>query len=344
MVPRKMIYLAWIGLLSILSMACRKAEPTEDMAIQKKWIKGISYESPSNSVGAEIYGPMRNVNANYVAIIPFGFVRPGNPTVYYDLNWQWWGERTEGVASLTEDAHAEGLQVMLKPQIWIGGGGFTGTYDPGEEADWQVFEQGYYDYILHYADLADSLGVALYCIGTEWKVFATSRPVFWERLIDSVRVHYKGALTYAGNWDGYTRFPHWQKLDYIGIDAYFPLSDEEVPTVEVLQSGWQETKQKIFSHQQALHKPVLFTEYGYRSVEYCTRTPWESGRGGRLNMEAQVNAYQALYETFWQEPWFAGGFLWKWHSPHTEAGGLTNDRFTPQNKPAEAIVKQWYAR
>jgi hypothetical protein len=80
-------------------------------------INGISYTSPSKPVGAEIYSSMQAANANYVAIIPFGFVRPGQPQLEYNLSWQWWGERTAGVASLTQDAHNQGLQVMIKPQV-----------------------------------------------------------------------------------------------------------------------------------------------------------------------------------------------------------------------------------
>jgi hypothetical protein len=159
-----------------------------------------------------------------------------------------------------------------------------------------------------------------------------------------VRVHYKGALTYAGNWDGYTQFPHWQKLDYVGVDAYFPLSEATEPSVEELKAAWQTTKQLLFNYQDSVGLPILFTEYGYRSIEHCAQRPWESNASGTLNFKAQANAYQALYEVFWQEPWFAGGFLWKWHSPHAEAGGESNNRFTPQNKPAEVVVKDWYGR
>ena len=41
--------------------------------------------------------------------------------------------------------------------------------------------------------------------------------------------------------------------------------------------------------------------------------------------------------------WFAGGFLWKWHVNDLKAGGLTNNNYTPQNKPVESIIKNWYS-
>ena len=59
-------------------------------------------------------------------------------------------------------------------------------------------------------------------------------------------------------------------------------------------------------------------------------------------MEAQKNAYEGLYETFYQEEWMKGGFLWKWFPDYASSGGATNNYFTPQNKPVEEIIKEYY--
>ena len=39
---------------------------------------------------------------------------------------------------------------------------------------------------------------------------------------------------------------------------------------------------------------------------------------------------------------FAGGFIWKWFHNHSEVGGMQNNRFTPQNKPVEKLIKEHY--
>jgi len=49
-----------------------------------------------------------------------------------------------------------------------------------------------------------------------------------------------------------------------------------------------------------------------------------------------------LFETFWEEDWFAGGFIWKWFHKHDKVGGKENFMFTPQNKPAEALLRKQY--
>ena len=61
-----------------------------------------------------------------------------------------------------------------------------------------------------------------------------------------------------------------------------------------------------------------------------------------VNLEAQVNATDALFDEFWNEDWFAGGFLWKWFHEHDEVGGVTDSQFTPQNKPVEETVRKFY--
>ncbi len=98
-------------------------------------------------------------------------------------------------------------------------------------------------------------------------------------------------------------------------------------------------------------KQVLFTEYGYRNIDFTTKEPWQAStrrRGDKvpenLNEELQAKALQVMYDEFWQENWFAGGFLWKWHHDHERAGGKQNDRFTPQNKLAEETVKLNYGK
>jgi len=76
-----------------------------------------------------------------------------------------------------------------------------------------------------------------------------------------------------------------------------------------------------------------------------SKEPWDSNRiQGNIDLEAQSNALTALYEEFWEEPWFAGGFLWKWYHNQDEVGGKSNNRFTIQNKPAEQVIRSLYKK
>ncbi|GAA3519636.1 hypothetical protein GCM10022393_37320 [Aquimarina addita] len=311
---------------------------------QRSKINGVSFVASPQEINETHIAPVLNIHANWAAVMPFGFVKNlQEPLVTFNVDRQWWGERADGAKRTIELLNQKGIKVMLKPQIWVWKGEFTGNIDMKSEEDWKTFENSYQDFIMLYARLAEEMNVPLVCIGTELHTFVEKRPAFWNQLIMNIRSVYRGELTYAENWDRFAVVPFWNQLDYIGIDAYFPLSESKSPTITALRSGWQPHKSKIKALQASVQKPVLFTEYGYRSVDYTAKEPWDANRiAGNLNMEAQHRALSALYQEFWQESWFAGGFLWKWFHNHTEVGGVANNRFTVQNKPAEILIRSLY--
>ena len=98
------------------------------------------------------------------------------------------------------------------------------------------------EYIMHYARLAESAKVEAFCIGLELKHAVKERAAFWDGLIAQVRKVYSGKITYAANWDNFHNIPFWIKLDFIGINAYFPLSQENQPTSSELYDAWEEQK------------------------------------------------------------------------------------------------------
>lgn len=288
--------------------------------------------------------PVVRVNANYAAIMPFGFTRGlDNPKINYNWDGQWFGERKEGVAQYIEELRKQEIKIMLKPQIWVSHGEFTGYIEMKNEADWITFEDSYSKFILEFAKHAEDLNVEIFCIGTELEKFIENRPEYWANLIQNIKEIYKGKLTYAANWDEFKRTPFWNQLEYIGLDAYFPVSDKETPSVEDCVKGWAKHKALIKKYHDSIGKPILFTEYGYRSVNFTGKEPWKVDRSENdVNLQAQVNATKALYDTFWREEWFAGGFVWKWFLQHNEVGGENNNRFTPQNKPVEKEIRKHY--
>ena len=102
-------------------------------------------------------------------------------------------------------------------------------------------------------------------IGTELHRTTVERDADWRRLIAKIRTIYSGDLTYAANWwREYEEIRFWDVLDFIGIQAYFPLTDSESPTLEQLTEGWAQHLAPIEAIQKRFGKPVLFTEIGYK--------------------------------------------------------------------------------
>ena len=311
-----------------------------------KKINGVSFVASRELVDQVHIDEVKAINANNAAVMPFGFIREINdPKIIFNTERQWFGERRDGAKQYIEMLHKNGISVMLKPQLWISRGIFTGTLKMDTEDHWKQLEESYRDFILTYADLAAESNVEMFCIGTELEQFVQNRPIFWNLLIQEIRDIYKGKLTYASNWDEFDRVPFWSKLDYVGIDAYFPLSEAKTPTVDELVLGWQPWKDKISKLSTETKKPVLFTEFGYRSMDYTAKKPWLVDRSDeKPNMESQVNAKKAIFQTFWDEDWFSGGYVWKWFADHENSGGANDNRFTPQNKPSLKIISENYKK
>ncbi|MBR9914186.1 MAG: glycoside hydrolase [Algicola sp.] len=314
--------------------------------VEDEKIDGVSFVASRVAIDSSHVQPVVSVGANYAAIMPFGFIRDlEHPEIIHNTDRQWFGETSAGAKAYIEELRKSQINIMIKPQIWVRHGQFTGDIQMPNEAHWQALEVSYKSFIMEYAKLAQDTKAEIFCIGTELENFVQARPEYWSDLILEIKGVYKGKLTYAANWDEFKRTPFWGTLDYIGVDAYFPVSDSQTPSVESCRSGWQSHKAIIKSMADTYDKPILFTEYGYRSMDYTGKEPWESDhRLSTLNFQGQANATKALFEEFWHEEWFAGGFVWKWFHNYDKAGGMDDNQFTPQNKPVEAVIRSYYTK
>jgi len=307
-------------------------------------ISGVSFVASRDTISNKHIVPVKHVNANWTSIMPFGIMRAkDNPELFYNTERHWYGERYNGSKHIIELMHKNGIKVMLKPQIWIVKGEFTGNITMQSEEDWKTFERNYEDMLLLYAQLAQETNAELYCIGTELNSFVALRPEFWNALIIKIKDIYKGKLIYAENWDRMDNVHFWKDLDYIGVNAYFPISEAKTPRVEEVKEAWVTINDKLERLSKTNNKPILFTEFGYRSVDFAGKNPWDAKDiEGQVNEDAQHNLLHGLLESVWHKPWFSGGFLWKWfHNPETISARHEN-RFCVHGKKAETLLKHWY--
>jgi hypothetical protein len=71
------------------------------------------------------------------------------------------------------------------------------------------------------------------------------------------------------------------------------------------------------------------------------KEPWRWETDGAVDFDLQRDAYTAMFETFWRQPWFGGSFVWKWH-PSPRGYGRDDRDFTPQGKPALSVIRAYY--
>ena len=301
--------------------------------------KGMNLVAPIKELKNKTFDELKNNNINSVSLIPYAFVNLEKITIDYDNGKQWWGETSEGIRACVKQAHAYNLKTMLKPHLWVNNNTFTGHLDFKSEKDWQKWEAVYEKYILNFAKIAQSEKVALFCIGTELKNPVIKRPKYWLKLIKQIRHVYKGKLTYAANWDEFHQVTFWEKLDYIGIDAYFPLSKSKTPSIQELNLNWKTHISRIEKIQKKYNKLVILTEFGYRNSDYCADKPWEENNAS-VNEQAQANSYEALFQSFKNKSWYKGGFVWKWY-PDNYYKKYKID-YTPQEKLALKTIELNY--
>ncbi len=307
-------------------------------------IDGLTVVAPPRSFTSDPFVEVEDAAADWVCFVPYGFTRNGETDVHYNLEWQWWGERDAGLIRSIELAKEHGLKIMLKPQVYMPGS-WPGDLHFDTESDWQAWEASYTAFILHWAEIANTYELELFCIGTEFKLSTRERESYWRDLISTIRDTYCGELTYSANWDEYTTVAFWDALDYIGVSTYFPLLEEKEPTVKSLLKAWKPIKKKLKAFSESEAKQLLFTEFGYLSVDGCCGKTWELEKQVKqtpINEQCQANGLEALFETHGNESWWAGGFLWKWFPNGMGHEGYVPRDYTPQDKLALQTLKYYY--
>lgn len=336
-------------LVFLSSVSCQTSNVSEidtNYNLETK-IDGMTLVAPPRPFPSNPTAPLVEASVDWVAVVPYAYTRQNDTGVSFgNSTWQWWGEKPEGARETIKVAKEAGLKVMLKPQVYVPGS-WTGGIDFANDEAWKTWEANYEKYIMTFAKIAAEEHVALFCIGTEFKVSSRYRPEFWIHLIEKIKTVYDGKLTYAANWDEYPHITWWDKVDYIGVDAYFPLSDSAVPSVDELIQAWRPVAKKMENFSSQYQRPILFTEFGYMSVEGCAGKTWvlEKDRSIlKYNEQAQANAFEALYQALWPTDFWAGGFIWKWYPNEFASGNRMRKDYTPQNKQGLSTLSKWYLK
>jgi hypothetical protein len=126
----------------------------------------------------------------------------------------------------------------------------------------------------HYALLAEAHGVEQFCVGTELSG-TEGHTSEWRAVIAGVREVYGGPITYASNWGDETGLAWWDAVDFIGVDAYYPLAEGADPTLEELKAAWEPHHTLLGDLAESWDKTNLFTEIGYPQHRRDGQHPWD---------------------------------------------------------------------
>lgn len=300
-----------------------------------------------------------NANSNSVGL---KLGDPNNP----------WDDESDTFARVKQsilDAKARGLNVVLKPHLETENRVWRAEIAPSDPDAW--FDS-YKAMMVEYAKMAQEAGAAMICVGTEMKSMTDPTKVCgdgktytqkWAEIIDAVRAVYSGKVTYAATYDEVIKVGFWDKVDYIGVDAYIPSSTINNPTVDQIVDAWVKPHfnpwirdtlyqgKSVVDYYKSLSeqygKKVIFTEVGYKSLDGANKDPGVFAGNGEVDFQEQVDCYTALFKVMenYGGQWLGGSFIWSYYSfenPMEERGVAWTD-YTTQHKPANVTITTHYS-
>lgn len=328
----------------LLELISGKVIPSPGPITMAEFQKGVDYTSWDS---VELASYFSDYSLIYLSRLNVGHI--GLMTVWYQENAASTKIYRDPKKTVSDESvghainmiHALGMKVMLKPHVDPADDDARVNIIPSDE--WFA---NYRELILHYADLAARYNVELLCIGTELSNTTTERwKEQWLDIIKAIRKVYKGTITYAANWDEYETVSFWPEVDFIGMDAYFPLTKVNNPPKEDLISAWEahaDILEKWLSDNK-LNKPIIFTEIGYDTVEGSNKQPWRilpTLATYKESQEEQANCLESLLIVLSKRPWFKGFYWWNYF-PRPDIGPLG---YTLRGKAGEKILSDWFKK
>ncbi|MEM9545195.1 MAG: hypothetical protein AAGA77_04445 [Bacteroidota bacterium] len=318
-----------------------------------KGIVADKFDSDEKFRGMSVYalGKYQNLkldgiiksNVEWLAVHPYiSQMSESSPSMSVPEQIGQWSQSDSSLIQAIQDAKSKGFRIMMKPHLFLADG-WRANIHFDSDADWNTWYSSYQTNLLHCAYMAEEAQVELLCLGTELESSMANNPVFWMNLVNDVHQVYTGKITYAANWDSdiYTNYQQfWEALDYIGIQAYFPLTTSSYPDIEIIKTGWDQYTGNLEQISNRYKKPILFTELGYRADGQATVQPWQwdtfwSRLTKKKSEQTQLLAYEAFFQKVWNQDWFAGVFIWQWNR---------SIDFSIKGKPAQNSITGWYGR
>jgi hypothetical protein len=296
-----------------------------------------SPDDPFGSAAArEALADAKTLGANAIAAVPFFWQSdPASAALTRGQDMS-----DDQLRAAIRDAHALGLAVVVKPQVWVPES-WAGAIAMPSAAAWTQWFANYRMQLDRIARIAQDEKADALAIGTE--LAGTSQQPQWNDLIGEVRALYSGSLIYfAHNLDEAEKVPFWRRLDAIGVTLYPPLgADGDRIRRLVIMS---ETADGLDALSARVGKPVIVGEIGLRSAKGAAAKPWESAEERKsppdLTLQADV---LADWLTILDRPAIRGVLIWRWLTD-PNAGGRTDTDFTVQGKPAERVLACAWAR
>ncbi len=284
------------------------------------------------------------------------------------------------IQAISNVASKLGLGIILKPQAQtrdaIGSNGSLPdnvySSDVGSGFNANMFLSQWATYMGSVGSLAHQVGASMVVVGTENGGFdTTAYRSQWINVINDTRQSYNGNLTYASSSDP-SAVSFWDKLNIIGVDAYFSLTSNLNPAYSDVLSGWSSNTTlstastlgggnspvNIVAKLQELsaqyNEPLYFSEFGGQSFHGVVNNPSGAGPNNPVaDWQQQEWLYQSMFQAISQNnssQWFRGTNLWSVYpgTPPENSSEFVSylanfpTSFDVRGKPAGLVVASWF--
>jgi hypothetical protein len=303
--------------------------------------------------------------ANSVTISPQVFMKTGDSSSIEGLNTRP-SHQLADIGKVVEYLRNAGISVAIKPDLLPSDGTWSGRIHPTNAG---IFFQNYKQIMLGYAALAKDKGVDTLYLSNEMKSMVVDPRYtgYWTDIIQSIRKVFPGKISLNSTIDDgnglsgseVMNIPFADRLDFIGVSLYIPLTNKGDPTVEDLVKAWYRNRdgvdiiESLKNINKRYGKPVMISEIAYRSIRGANTRPSDMNGKGVVDFQEQANLFEALMRVLTKErgDWLMGVSIWAWFTdldPSAElpAKGYTilfgEQGSTIQNKPAEKLLTDWF--
>lgn len=306
-----------------------------------------SSQQPGRGYGtaysAALLDELAAMGVNWISITPFGRIwdlRSTEIRMDFEAPYE---ENRAAVRKMIAQAHARGIKVLVVPHLWVEKGGWRGQIDPGSDAGWAAYRASYRRFLLAWARDAADAGADALSIGVECKSWSGRFARFWFDLIDEVRALYPGLLTYSANWDEAADVIFWDRLDFVGINAFYPLASKHGADFEAYVAGASKVRERVADFASLVDKPIVFVEVGYTTRPDAAVEPWlwpDHMTDVVVDEDEQARALAAVFSGVLGEPWFGGFFVWRYYANLDDVSQEAIWGFSPHGKQAEPLLRE----
>jgi hypothetical protein len=287
------------------------------------------------------------MGANAISITPFGRIWSLSSTrVLLDFE-QPYQQNRAAIARMIAQAKARGLRVLLIPHLWVETGGWRGEIDPGSPEGWRAYRSSYRDFVLAWARDAQAFGADAFSVGVECKSFSGRFGAYWTDLIGDVRRAFHGSLTYSANWDEVEGVLFWDQLDWIGVNAFYPLAATPDASQATYVASAEQALAQLGELAAVVDKPIVLVEVGYTTRADAAVEPWlwpDGMQGVVVDEHEQARALAAIAEAAARRDDVLGFFVWRYYANLDDVSQEAAWGFSPHAKQAERVLEGIFGR